>query len=307
MPIPDFQTLMRPVLAALSDGSPHRSRDLIPALSDQFGLSEHDRKQLLPSGAQEVMDNRVFWAMTHLAKAGLLSRPQRGFAQITPAGSKALLDNPARIDIKVLMNYPGFREFRFQTATQSPAAASHAQPADAGTPEEILEGTWKSLKDTLGAELLAKVKASSPKFFEKLVLDLLLAMGYGGSLADAATMLGTSGDQGVDGVIKEDKLGLDVVYVQAKRWDNQVSRPVVQAFAGSLEGQRARKGVMITTSTFSTDALAYVGKIEKRIVLIDGARLVDLMIEHNIGTAIARIYEVKRIDTDYFEEDSSIG
>jgi len=308
VPIPDYQTLMRPVLVAVADGSEHRARDLIPLLADEFKLSEQERKQLLPSGGQRVIDNRVYWAMTYLAKAGLLARPKRGYVQISDAGRKALQDHPTRIDNTILMTFPRFQEFRLQSKGAQPVAAGPASlPVDAATPEETIEGTWKALRETLGDELLAKVREASPKFFERLVLDLLVAMGYGGSFADAATMLGASGDQGVDGVIKEDKLGLDVLYVQAKRWEAQVGRPVVQAFAGSLEGQRARRGVMITTSTFSPDAKAYVEKIEKRIVLIDGERLVELMTEHNVGTTTARIYEVKRIDNDYFEEDTPIA
>lgn len=310
MAIPDYQTLMRPVLAAVADGAPHRARDLVPLLANQFNLSEQEQKQFLPSGAQQVLDNRVHWAITYLGKAGLLSRPQRGYVQVTPAGMNALHDFPDRIDNKALMAFPTFQEFRLQSKPSQTAPAIAPVPTQVGesaTPEEILEGSWTALRETLGEELLAKVRDSTPKFFEKLVLDLLIAMGYGGSLTDAATMLGTSGDEGVDGVIKEDKLGLDVVYVQAKRWGAQVGRPTVQAFAGSLEGQRARKGVMITTSSYSPDAKAYVEKIEKRIVLIDGRRLVELMIEHNVGTTTARSYEIKRIDTDYFEEDTAIS
>lgn len=307
MPIPDYQTLMRPVLAAVAEGTELRARDLVPLLADQFSLSEEERKQFLPSGGQQVFDNRVFWAITYLAKAGLLSRPRRGYVQITPVGQKALHNHPDRIDNKVLMTFPSFQDFRVQSRVNEPTPARPAsEPGDGSTPEEALEENWKALRETLGQELLTRVRDAPPKFFEQLVLDLLVAMGYGGSFADAATMLGKSGDQGVDGVIKEDKLGLDQLYVQAKRWEGQVGRPVVQAFAGSLEGQRARKGVMITTSTFSPDAKAYVEKIEKRIVLIDGKRLVDLMMEYNVGTTTARTYEIKRIDIDYFEEDAPI-
>ena len=305
--IPDYQSLMRPLLAAVADGSPHRVRDLVAVIADDFHLSEEERKQLLPSGTQRVIDNRVFWATTYLRKAGLLSTPQRGFIEITPTGRAVLQKNPKRVDVSVLMQFPSFQAFRSKPKAEAGSKSTVTGLGDVATPEETLEATWFSLKKSLAEEVLGKVRDSSPKFFERLVLDLLVRMGYGGSFADAATMLGTSGDEGVDGVIKEDKLGLDVVYVQAKRWGNQVGRPQVQAFAGSLEGQRARKGVMITTSTFSSDAKAYVEKIEKRIVLIDGQRLVELMIEHNVGTATARTYEVKRIDNDYFDDGPLTG
>lgn len=261
----------------------------------------------MPSGTQRVIDNRVFWAVTYMKKAGLLSTPQRGFTQITPIGLQVLKEHPTRVDNTVLSKFPSFQAFKAPKPSGPVVKPTVAVPSDGATPEESLEATWSQLKSSLEEELLAKVKDSSPKFFEKLVLDLLVGMGYGGSFADAATMLGRSGDQGVDGVIKEDKLGLDVVYVQAKRWGQQVSGADVQAFAGSLEGHHARKGVMITTSTFSPAAIAYVEKIEKRIVLIDGQRLVDLMIEHDVGTTTARTYKVKRIDNDYFEEDVPIG
>lgn len=303
MPIPDYQTLMRPLLAATADGAPHRIRELTLQLADQLSLSEVERATLLPSGTQRVFDNRVAWAATYLRKANLLSTPQRGYVQMTAAGQRVLAENPDRVDVSVLSQFPVFLEFRRKTKTDGATLAP--TPSDGATPEETLETIWDTLRQNLGDEILTKVKASSPRFFERLVLDLLVSMGYGGSLADAATMLGSSSDAGVDGVIKEDKLGLDVVYVQAKRWDAPVGRPTVQAFAGSLEGQRARKGVMITTSTFSPDARAYVDRIEKRIVLIDGQTLVALMIQHGVGVTTARTYEVKKLDNDYFDEGES--
>jgi len=302
MTIPDYQTLMRPVLAAVADGSSHRIRDLVVLLADKYKLSPEERNQLLPSGAQRVLDNRVGWAASYMKKAGLLSSPQKGFTQITSVGLQVLKEHPDRLDNSVLAQFPSFQEFKAPKPTTSSKQAIVAV-SDDKTPEESLEATWSALNASLGETLLAKIKDSSPKFFEMLVLDLLVRMGYGGSLADAATMLGKSGDQGVDGVIKEDKLGLDMVYVQAKRWDQQVGGAEVQAFAGSLEGHHAQKGVFITTSTFSPAARAYVEKIQKRIVLIDGQRLVELMIEYNVGTAVTRSYEVKRMESDYFEED----
>lgn len=305
MAIPDYQTLMRPVLAAVADGSPHRIRDLVPLLADQYKLSDEERNQLLPSGMQRILDNRVGWAVSYMKKAGLLTSPQKGVTQITSVGLQVLKDHPERVDNSVLAQFPSFQEFK------APKPATIAKPTSVGisdgqTPEESLEATWSQLNASLGQALLLKIKDASPKFFEKLVLDLLVRMGYGGSFADAATMLGKSGDQGVDGVIKEDKLGLDMVYVQAKRWDQQVAGAEVQAFAGSLEGHHAQKGVFITTSGFSPAAKAYVEKIQKRIVLIDGQRLVELMIEHNVGITTTRNYEVKRIESDYFEEDAPL-
>lgn len=301
MGIPDFQSIMLPLLKRASDHQLHRVRDLIPELASEFSLTEEELDRRLPSGTQRVFDNRVFWSVTYLRKAGLLESPTRGHVKITASGDAQLAKGPKKIDIALLMQFPSFQEFRTpKPPTEPPKPVS--VPTDQ-TPEEALEGTWAALRNSLADDLLAKVRSCSPAFFERLVLELLVKMGYGGSLPDAGLTLGGTGDSGVDGVIKEDKLGLDVVYIQAKRWEAPVGRPTVQAFAGSLEGARARKGVLITTSTFSQEAQVYVRQIEKRIVLIDGQTLVRYMMDHHLGVATAKTFEVQRIDLDYFDEE----
>jgi restriction system protein len=299
--VPEFQAFFLPVLKAAADGQPHRVRDLIDPAAKELAVSDLDRQKLLPSGKQPVVDNRVFWTTKYLREAGLLSSPRRGEVHLTPLGAETLKKNLQRIDIDYLMQFSTFKEFRTASKVVSTTTKS---PDVTNTPEELLESTWSGMRQSLGQDLLSRVKGSSPQFFEQLVIDLLVRMGYGGSIADAAKRVGTSGDEGVDGLINEDRLGLDVVYVQAKRWEATVGRPVVQAFAGSLEGHRARKGVVITTSDFSPDARAYVEKIEKRIVLIDGQTLVSLMMDFGVGVATARSYSVQRIDNDYFEGDA---
>lgn len=292
---------MLPLLQATNDHQLHRIRDLLAPLRSQFSLSDEESAQLLPSGTQPVFENRVNWAVTYMRKAGLIESPVRGHIRITAIGEQLLATNPAKITNQLLMQYPSFQEFRARSKSGARKAGAPALGEEA-TPEETLEGASQLLRDSLGQDLLVKVREASPAFFERLVVDLLVKMGYGGSVADAASVIGKSGDQGLDGAIKEDPLGLDVVYVQAKRWDSQVGRPIVQAFAGSLEGARARKGVLMTTSNFSPDALAYVRNIEKRIVLIDGPQLVDLMMDYGIGVAPAKTYTVQKIDIDYFDE-----
>lgn len=299
MPIPDFQTAMRPLLVEVENGQTRRMRDVVSRLADHFALTEAERSQLIPSGRQALFHNRVAWARTYLVKAGLLESPERGAIRITARGRQALQDCPQRVDMKYLQQYPEFQAFR--TSTRSHQGEPVTKSEDAATPLETLESTWNVLRDQLADELLAQVKAVSPGFFERLVLEVLVEMGYGGSLRDASRAVGASRDGGIDGIINEDRLGLDTIYVQAKRWEGTVGRPDVQGFAGSLEGVRARKGVFITTSTFSRDAEEYVKRIEKRIVLIDGQQLVQLMIDHGVGVSVAEEYKVWRIDSDYFE------
>jgi restriction system protein len=289
---------MLPVLELIADGQDHRLRDLTKTVSDRFGLTESERAEILPSGQQTVISNRVAWAKTYLKKARLLANPVRGMVRITDEGKKVLDQKPARIDNDFLRKYGSFAEFYKKTA---PLEAKNNHPEVAATPEESLESAYSILHDALADELLDKVKSCSPTFFEQLVVDLLVAMGYGGSLADAGQAIGKSGDGGIDGIIKEDKLGLDVVCIQAKRWEKTVGRPEVQAFAGSMEGMRAKKGVLITTASFSKDAEEYINRIERKIVLIDGRRLAQLMIEHDIGVATARSYVVKKLDFDFFD------
>lgn len=285
-------------------------RELIGPLAAQLGMNAEDQAKLLPSGGQTVLGNRVYWAGTYLRKAGLLVAMNRGTVRVTEEGTKVLAQNPPRIDKTFLSQYPSFHEFAMGSVGQAPspavAVAVAAPPAVEVSPEEQIEAGWQEIRSALAQDLLEKVKGVSPHFFEKLVVDLLLAMGYGGSRSDASRLVGRSGDAGIDGTISEDKLGLDVVYVQAKRWEGSVGREIVQAFAGSLEGFRARKGVLITTSRFSSTAQDYVQQIEKKIVLIDGARLVDLMIEHRVGVDIAKTYDLKKIDQDYFDDDGAL-
>ena len=271
-----------------------------------MSLSPEDLDTRLPSGVQTVFANRVAWSLVYLTKANALRSRKRGVFQITERGEQLLEQNPNGFKKVILNAYPEFVAFDKGKATQtdavgtrSDAASSSANPDQ--TPEENLLNAYQILRSTLANEVLEAVKKSTPQFFEELVVDLLVAMGYGGSLDDAGRAVGRSGDDGIDGIIKEDKLGLDVVYIQAKRWSNSVGRPLVQAFAGSLEGVRARKGVFITTSTFTADAVDYVQRIEKKIVLIDGSQLADLMIDYNVGVTVSQTFKIKRLDSDYFE------
>lgn len=304
MAIPDFQSLMRPLLLATANGTEHAIPDLKDALAIEFGLTSEERAEMLPSGRALKFDNRVDWSVFHLAKAGLLARTGRARVRSTARGQEALRLSPERIDIGFLARYPEYRAMRerSQPAGEDAAVKVSSGSLPTETPEEAILTLYGLTRAALAEQLKERIAASSPAFFERLVVDLLVAMGYGGSRQGAARAVGGSGDGGIDGVINEDRLGLDVVYLQAKRWANPVSRPVVQAFAGSLEGHRARKGVMITTSTFTAEAVDYVSRIEKRIVLIDGDELADLMIDHGVGVANVQTYTIKRVDTDYFEE-----
>jgi restriction system protein len=301
MSIPDFQTLMLPLLRKTADGQEHDIRDVTKTLADEFHLTPEERSQLLPSGRQPVFNNRAHWARTHLVKAGVLEAPRRAFIKITARGQHILTSPPTRLDMAFLAQYPEYQEFR--EATTEPAAPAVPEPSAAKTPEEAMESAYQVTRDALALELLEHLKAARPSFFESVVVRLLVAMGYGGSIEDAASVVGQSGDQGIDGIIKEDKLGLDVIYVQAKKWDNSVGRPHIQQFAGALHGQRARKGVFITTSTFTKDARDYVAHIDPRIVLIDGKELASLMIDFNVGVTSQRSYELKRVDSDFFVDE----
>jgi len=296
--IPDYQAVMPPLLEFGGDGAPHVLVDTINALADRFELSPEEREELLPSGKQRRFENRVRWARTYLGKAGLLEASARGVFKVTSRGLDLLRTTSGPLNVGHLEQYPEFIEFKNTTRVKA-GAPSADRPE---TPEESLETNYESLRAALSEDLLQRVKLASPQFFEELVVDLLVAMGYGGSRRDAGRAVGRSGDDGIDGIINEDKLGLDVVYIQAKRWQGPVGRPVVQAFAGSLEGHRARKGVLITTSQFTPDAREYVERIEKKIVLVDGERLAQLMIDHDIGVADIATYRIKRVDLDYFPE-----
>ena len=302
MTIPDYQTLMLPLMEFASDGEEHRMSDAVESLTIRFGLTPTERDTLLPSGRQTTIANRIGWSKTYLAKAGLLDGSKRGLFRITDRGREVVQRHPARIDVKFLKEFPGFEEFRTSTREKPLADAADANTEQTQTPEELLEDSYERLKSRLSEDLLSRVHQVSPGRFESIVLDLLLAMGYGGSRPDAGKAVGRSGDGGIDGLINEDPLGLDVVYIQAKRWEGVVGRPVVQAFVGSLEGHRARKGVLITTSSFTSDATQYVGMIDKKVILIDGSRLAQLMIEHGVGVTVEQTYLVKRLDLDYYDE-----
>lgn len=305
MAIPDYQTLMLPLLRLTSDGTERRFRDAVEALAAEFQLSADERSELLPSGTQPTFDNRVGWARTYLKQAGLIESPKRGILQITERGRTVLNNKPTRIDVRLLGQFQEFRQFRTRRTDETPTpgvrhehASSHPETE---TPEDQLASAYKRLRHDLELELLSQVKSSTPAFFERLVIDLLVSMGYGGSRQDAGRAIGRSGDGGIDGIIKEDKLGLDVIYLQAKRWEGTVGRPEIQRFAGALQGHRASKGVFITTSSYTREALDYVNFINSKIVLIGGQELAGLMIDHNVGVSTVGMYELKKVDADYFE------
>ncbi len=257
----------------------------------------------MPSGKANLLGNRAHWAFVYLKKAGLVESRKRGIYCITPRGLDVLAQQPTRIDCKYLEKFPEFIVFRDLRHDEDASVAATADPPTQGTPEETLDAAHQRLSLDLQSELLDQVKSASPAFFERLVVVLLVGMGYGGTLQDAGASVGKSGDGGIDGIIKEDRLGLDVIYIQAKRWEGTVGRPEIQKFAGALQGQRARKGVFITTSSFSSDARDYVKTIDSRIVLMDGPELAKHMLDHNIGVSPVRSYEVKRIDSDFFSEE----
>ncbi|MEA3419780.1 MAG: restriction endonuclease [Campylobacterota bacterium] len=306
MAIPDYQTLMLPVLKLAADGKDHKFSQAVEELADEFNLSTEERNELLPSGSQAVFNNRVGWARSYLKQAGLLVSPKRGFFTIAQKGKELLATNPDKIDIAVLEQYPGFIEFKNRKkekgGNKTQLEISTEQESTL-TPEDALASAYKQIRLALESEILISVKEASPSFFERLVVDLLVKMGYGGSRQDAGKALGKSGDGGIDGIINEDRLGLDVIYIQAKRWEGSVGRPEIQKFAGALQGQRARKGVFITTSYFTKEAIEYASLIESKIILIDGEHLSRLMAEHNVGVSTVGQYEVKKLDSDYFDNE----
>ncbi|MDA0263871.1 MAG: restriction endonuclease [Chloroflexi bacterium] len=301
MAIPDYQTIMLPLLRLLSDGQEHQARTTIEQLAEEFSLTNEDRDELLPSGVQSVFNNRVGWARTYLKNAGLIDSPKRGISKITQSGINLLSEGHQQINVSLLRRFPEFRAFQSRRRTPDIQLAD-TELESVETPEDSLATAYRILRANLESEILQLVKESTPAFFERLVIDLLVKMGYGGSREDAGRAIGRSGDEGIDGVINEDRLGLDVIYLQAKRWDTTVGRPEIQRFAGALQGQRARKGVFITTSGFSREAQEYAANIDSRIILIDGARLARFMAEYNVAVSTIGIYEIKTIDDDYFLE-----
>lgn len=315
MPIPDYQTLMLPLLRFACDGREHRARDAVEALAKEFSLSDEELSVMLPSGTAPLFNNRVAWSRTYLKQAGLIQSKKRGVFQITSRGLELLATTPQKIDNTTLEQYPEYLEFRLRRgdSKESDKAESHSSPTTGSlvadqtdsTPEELFSQAYMRLRNNLEAELLEQVKASTPAFFERLVIDLLVAMGYGGSRSDAGRAIGKSGDGGIDGIIKEDKLGLDVIYIQAKRWEGTVGRPEIQKFAGALQGQRANKGVFITTSSFSREAEEYASIISSKIILVNGEQLASLMVDHNVGVSPISSFEIKRVDSDYFEGENA--
>lgn len=305
MAIPDFQSVMRPLLATVQNGTPLPLSELRERVADQFQLTDDERKERVPSGHQTVINNRVAWARTYLNKAGLLTIPAKGMVQITPRGLDALATGPERITVKWLKQFPEFADFH----TAKPQAADAPAVLDVDiaetTPDEQLAEAHQALVRTLAEELLAQVRAATPSFFEQLVVDLMIAMGYGGSRNEAGKATQATNDDGIDGIIKEDKLGLDVIYLQAKRWTNTVHRPEIDKFIGALTRQRARKGVFITTSEFSAGAREAALGLDIKVVLIDGVELARLMVEYNLGVSVKQVYEVKQLDSDYFAEDGN--
>lgn len=300
MAIPDYQEIMLPILKLAEDNEEHSLREAIESLAPVFSLTDSEKKELLPSGQQSIFDNRVGWAKTYLKKAGLLKSTRRGYFKITDRGLKVLSDRPEQIDVQYLTR---FEEFVAFISIRKVKTDNISISNDDQTPEEQLENSYQKVRTDLAIELLDTVKSCSPTFFEKLVVDLLVKMGYGGTRRDAGQAIGKTGDEGIDGIIKEDRFGLDIIYIQAKRWESSIGRPEVQKFAGALQGQRAKKGIFITTSSFSNEAHEYVKKLDSKIVLIDGDSLAQFMIDYNVGVSPVSVYEIKRIDSDYFIED----
>ena len=309
MPVPDYETLMLPLLEYVSGGV-RRARDAADFLGGKFSLTEEERNQLIPSGRTRLLNNRVHWAGTYLVQAGVLRRPQRGHLEITDRGQRILAERPARIDNVYLSRFPEFIEFKRRTRSTNENGLVEDSPklvadliTSTGTPEERIEAAYAEMNGALRQELLTRIVAADATFFEHLVIDLMLAMGYGGSHADTARHLGMAGDGGIDGVIDGDPLGLDAVYLQAKKYapgNSAVGRPELQAFVGSLVGRAAHKGVFITTSAFAQTARQYVASVPHKIVLIDGDQLTTFMIRYGVGVRTSRTVDLKRVDLDYF-------
>lgn len=309
MAVPDYQSLMLPLLQFAGERKGEISLgETTDALAKILCLTVKDLKEMLPSGIMPTFANRIGWASTYMKKSGLLESTRRGYIRITSRGQELLKKQPKAINIKLLKQYPEFVEFQQLKGTRSgekTIASEGASDISIDTPSEALETAYENLRNELAEELLARLKKSSPSFFERAVVELLVKMGYGGSRVDAGKAIGRVGDGGIDGIIKEDKLGLDVIYVQAKRWDNNsVGRPDVMQFAGALQAQKANKGIFMTTSRFTDDARSYVSQIGSKIVLIDGEQLTNLMIENDIGVSTISLYPVKKIDIDYFDESA---
>lgn len=304
MAIPDFQSVMLPLLNFAADQQEHSLQDTVDALAAIFGLTVEEREELLPSGKQARFDNRVAWARSYFKQAGLVENTRRGFFRVSQRGLDLLKTTPKKINIKLLEQYPEFIDFRNLRKDINETQPVIVDEPEKQTPEEQLENSYKILSDGLASEIIQLVKSCSPSFFERLVVELLLAMGYGGTRVGAGRAIGQSGDGGIDGIIDEDRLGLDSIYIQAKRWEGIVGRPEIQKFVGALSGQRATKGVFITTSDFTREALDFVkNNNHYKVVLINGFTLAKFMIENNVGVSVATTYQVKKIDSDYFVDE----
>lgn len=301
MNIPDFQSVMLPILKTTASGEVINKHDIVTQVSDAFGLTTEQRAELLPSGKQAVIKNRVNWAITYLQKAGLLTSPKRVHVQITELGRSVLAQNLDKINVKFLKQYDSF--LKFHTAKPSVKESTENTQADdlPETPDEQLQQAYQSLNNSLAEELLDSVKQLTPQAFEQLVVDLMIAMGYGGARKEAGQATKLTGDDGIDGIINEDKLGLDSIYLQAKRWENTVHRPEIDKFIGSLTRQGASKGVFSSTSDFSQGAKDSVSGLNLSVVLVDGRNLAELMIEYNLGVSVKETYQVKTLDSDYFD------
>ena len=306
--IPDYQTLMLPVLTVAATGE-MRLPLAAEKVADALGLSVSSREEMLPSGKQRLLHNRIQWAKFYMTKAGLIDAPKRGVFTASPAGKALLTTQPKRIDVESLKAYPAFVDFYKATSVGTPSNEirdAQAATASAMTPEEQIDAAQSVLTSALKADILVRILEQSPIFFERVIVDLLVAMGYGGSHEDAAMRLGKSGDGGIDGIIDEDRLGLDRIYLQAKRYAPHVSvgRPEIQGFVGSLVGLGAHKGVFVTTSSFSTPAIEFARALQQRVILIDGQRLTDLMVEFGVGVRVSRVVSVKRMDEDFFSDEA---
>lgn len=303
MAVPDFQSFFKPLLDIAADGKEHTLKEAREIIADHFRLTNEDLSERLPSGSQKKFDNRVSWAKSYFVQAKVLESPRRACFKITDRGMKLHAQGYDRVDVKILNQYPEFVEFHSPKQNNESVPVAQPDKDVSETPEETLQKAYQNIRSDLESEILESIKVNSPGFFEKLVVDLMVAMGYGGSRQDAGKSVGQSGDEGIDGIIKEDRLGLDVIYLQAKRWEGTVGRPEIQKFVGALHGKRARKGVFITTGKFSKEAHDYVHSIDPKVILIDGRTLAGYMIDFNLGTSTSVVYEIKRMDTDYFVED----
>ncbi len=303
MAIPGYQDIMRPLLAAYADGQERSIGDVRAMLAEHLELTPEELHERLPSGLARTWVNRAGWATMYLNRTGLLERTQRAVYRITDRGREVLAANPERVDLAVLSQFPELGELRRRSAGTA-ARATPLPDAEERTPEESVESSYQELRAALASDLRERISAKPPDFFEDLVLHVLQKMGYGSGLEDERERLGRSGDGGIDGVIREDRLGLDLIYVQAKRWEASVGRPTIQAFVGALQGARATKGILFTASAFTADAKSYAESVSPRVILVDGLKLAELMIDTDVGVTVKARYEVKRVDEDYFADET---